>query len=227
MSTVTLEPFQTVVLQRMEVLVPLLVERIQTSNFLSPEGTLLLSNLTSAKSPETPPGTSSPSEESLSMAIEDGSCEIIDASTTSSRKFGGSNASYLVIRPKASRETRTESEQTSSPSSIPSSDLVSKTLVLHSVSITPELANVLKNSDLEEIRMKYCPSKLGFLDLTLFKELERLYISLDPYGSHNIKLPRGLKMLVVHVNEHDSTKSDNAGFCTHIDAGECNVLEHM
>ena len=231
MNTVTLEPFQTVLLQRMEELAPLLVEKIQASNFLSPIGILLLSNPSPVKSSETPSSTSSSLEGASSMTTEDASCEIIDESTTSIldtvRRIGGSNASYLVIRPKTSRETRTESEQMPSPSSIPSSDLVSKSLVLHSVSITPELANALKKSGLEEIRLKSCTFKIGGISLSLFEKLERLYISFDPHQRHYIQLPSLLKMLVVYVGKFDSTKPDPANFYAYIDAEHCRCLEHM
>ena len=234
MNTVTLGPFQETLLQQMEKLAHSLVERIQTSNFLSPVGILLLSSPASAEPSETIPNTSPFNGRASSMTTEDASYRIIDESITlvsdAVRRNWGPNSSYLVMILKISLGSWIGSGLISNPSSAPNSDLLSKTLVLHSVSINLELVEALEKADLEEIRLKSCSFKLSTLDLSRFGRLERLCVSLDPYSSCSIELPSCLRKLVVYVNQFDLTHSDTTrkrGFYTFINAEHCGCLEHM
>jgi hypothetical protein len=232
MSALISQHLQRALFQRMERLASSLSGTDLKAKSSSLVGIRLLSDLTYVKSSKTPPSASSSLDEVSSVTIEANRYKIIEeASTTTVRdtvlKNVGPNSSYLVMRSKNPVGTSTESEPTSSSSSGQDSDIFTKTLVFHSVAITPERMDVLEKVDPEEIRLKHCTIESGTLDLLQFTGLKRLHISLDPYSQCSIILPSCLQELIVYVNPFDSAKSDLGGYYTYIDAERCVSLGHM
>jgi hypothetical protein len=231
MNALTSQQLQEVLSQQMERLTHSLLETSQESKSSLLAGILLLSDLISGKLPGTPPGTSASLDEASAVTIEASRYQIIEeASITTVRdtvlKSVGPNSSYLVMRSKKPAGTSAESDLTSTSSS-QNSDLFTKTLVLHTVSVNLKLMDVLEKTGLEEIRLKSCNIESRTLDFLQFTGLKRLHISLDPYSGHSIMLPSCLQELIVYVSPFDSAKSQRCGYCTYIDAENCVSLKHM
>jgi hypothetical protein len=232
MKIVTCPLFLEAFFQQMEGLAHSLLETFRKSNSSSLTAIVLLSDPICVEPLGTRPRTTSSLNEASPTIIEDACYKIIRETTTTSvwdtvREMGGPNSSYLVMRPRKSVSTSVEFKPMSGPSLGQNSDNVSKTLVLHNVSITPEMVNVLKDVGLDGIRLKYCTIEHHDLDLCRFSRLERLHISLIAHSRCSIEPPSCLQELIVYVNQFAPTKSNSADYYTHIDAKRCGSLKRM